>query len=1330
LPKKTLLGRSDNLESRSRVNLEEPQLYENLSVVEVCSMNKDSHNAFNSTAAVGIIFQLADGSIQSCNPEAERILGYTARQIVAANYFAPPWQTIHRDGSVFPPTTHPGIISLETGKPCFDVTMGFYRANGDLVWLSIATQPLFQGNEDKPHAVVISFREIALETPTTKARYVLSQSQSSTILLIDDNPVDRLMYRRYLGKDPQHQYTFIEAESGESAFDMCQVHSVDLILLDYLLPDMDGLEWLSSWEQQQDRPPVIALTGKGDEKIAVQFLKLGAADYLIKNELTPEKLSLEVNRAIAENRLRTQHQEILFKLQLATDASEMGLWFWDLVTDKLEFTQQCKLLFGLAPDAAMSYPIFLNILHPEDRDRVNQAVERALVDKTEYSIEYRAIWSDGSEHWIAAKGRGFYKQNGEAIRMMGTVQEITERKQTEAELVKTNNILQSIVSDTSDIIFVKDLQGRYLLANQSAAAFLGLSIEEMLGRDDATLFPPEVARSIMTSDRRIIDEGIAWFYEERIFDKTTMRSLFTNKYPWRDATGKILGVIGICRDITSLKQSEQKLKENEKLLRLALASANAGSWDWEIGTENITWSPESYELYGLDPQQPVRYREWENRVHPEDRERMFDQIQRVVSGEVPQHEAEFRIIHPQRGVRWLLARGSVISDEHDNPVRMRGIDLDITDRKQIEDNLRRSERHLRRTIDSLYSFVGVMTPDGILIEANRTALEAANLQLEDVINRPFAETYWWSYDPQIQVQLNDSIHRALSGEFVRYDVNVRVSAEKYILIDFALIPLFDSDGSVEYLIPSGIDVSEREASKQALKESEDELRLITEVIPQQIWTALPNGELDYINQRWEQFTGINLQQIQQRGWEAIVYAEDLDRVRQTWAKAVESGEKYDVEARLRQSDGTYRWFLGRARPLHNERGEIIKWYGTNTDITPIKELEAKLREQTEDLIKANRLKDEFLAIVSHELRTPLNSILGWSQLITTGKMSPERMAQGIETIKRNAKLQTQLIDDLLDVSRILRGKLDLKVMAIDLETIIKSALATVQLSAEAREIEIETEFAAKIGQVSGDPGRLQQIIWNLLSNAIKFTPEGGRVTVTLKQAGTQALIQVRDTGQGISAEFLPYVFDRFRQAENATTRKFGGLGLGLAIVRHLTEIHGGTVAVTSAGEGQGSTFTIKLPLIDRSTSKASKNDLLDETVKVNPLQNICILIVEDETDSRELLTLVLQQQGVEVIPTASAREALDALNDHTFDLIISDIGMPEMDGYTLMTQIRALPQGRNLPAIALTAHAGEVDRQRSLDVGFQQHIAKPINISESLKTIAQLLRKGSLKSEV
>ncbi|MDJ0692642.1 MAG: ATP-binding protein [Xenococcaceae cyanobacterium MO_188.B32] len=656
--------------------------------------------------------------------------------------------------------------------------------------------------------------------------------------------------------------------------------------------------------------------------------------------------------------------------------------------------------------------------------------------------------------------------------------------------------------------------------------------------------------------------------------------------------------------------------------------------------------------------------------------------------------------------------------------KLSGINIDITERKQAEEKLRQSEQHLRRILDSLSSFVGVLTPDGILIEANRTAIESANLQPEDVLHKPFAETYWWSYAPKIQVRLNHAIQQAAAGEVVRYDVTVRLDADKFIPIDFSLVPLFDANGQVEYLIPSGIDISDREASKQALLQREYELRLITEVIPQQVWTALPNGEVDYINQRWQEYTGVTLKQIRESSWSTIVHPDDLQRVSKTWNKAIETGKNYNIKARLRSADGSYHWFLGRARPLRNERGEIIKWYGTNTDISRIKELEEKLRQQTEDLIRANQLKDEFLAIVSHELRTPLNPILGWSQLITAGRLNPEQTAKGLETIQRNAKLQSQLIDDLLDVSRILRGKLDLKVTPLNIESVIRSALATVQLAAEAKSIHIETVFEPDIGQVSGDASRLQQIVWNLLSNAIKFTPEGGRVTVTLERVSARAQIQVKDTGKGIEPEFLPYVFDRFSQAESSSTRKFGGLGLGLAIVRHLTELHGGTVSADSSGEGQGATFSVKLPLMNVSITEQSNSESSERSVNQNRLQGIQVLVVDDEVDSLDILTIILEPEGAEVTPVASANAAIEALNRSTPDLIISDIGMPEVDGYTMLSQIRELTQGKDIPAIALTAYAGEVNRQRSLDVGFQQHISKPINITE-LITVVTLLTRSS-----
>ncbi|MEH2128937.1 protein kinase domain-containing protein [Nostoc sp.] len=371
---------------------------------------------------------------------------------------------------------------------------------------------------------------------------------------------------------------------------------------------------------------------------------------------------------------------------------------------------------------------------------------------------------------------------------------------------------------------------------------------------------------------------------------------------------------------------------------------------------------------------------------------------------------------------------------------------------------------------------------------------------------------------------------------------------------------------------------------------------------------------------------------------------------------------------------------------------------------------------------ANRIKDEFLAVLSHELRTPLNPILGWTKLMRTRKLDQATSDRALETIERNAKLQTQLIEDLLDVSRILQGKLHLDFDRINLVSVIEAAIETVRLSAEAKSIQIQTSLESGVGQVLGDANRLQQVIWNILSNAIKFTPIGGQVKLKLEQVGSQVQIHVTDTGKGIAREFLPYVFESFRQADGATTRKFGGLGLGLAIVHHLVELHGGSVQAESLGEGKGATFTVRFPYLQDESKgiKDAKDNSSLVAAQSSPLAGLEILVVDDDADMREFLPFMLEQYGATVTVVASAIEALTALSQSQPNLIISDIGMPEMDGYMLMQQVRSLKpeQGGTIPAIALTAYAGEIDYQQAIAVGFQQHISKPVDPEELVKAIA------------
>jgi PAS domain S-box-containing protein len=402
---------------------------------------------------------------------------------------------------------------------------------------------------------------------------------------------------------------------------------------------------------------------------------------------------------------------------------------------------------------------------------------------------------------------------------------------------------------------------------------------------------------------------------------------------------------------------------------------------------------------------------------------------------------------------------------------------------------------------------------------------------------------------------------------------------------------------------------------------------------------------------------------------------------------------------------------------------------TQADLTLAEELarraalaldNAKLYHQAQE---ANRIKDEFLAVLSHELRSPLNPILGWTRLLQNGKLNPVRQAEALAIIERNARLQTQLIEDLLDISRIMQGKLTLTAAPVHLAAVITAAVETVHLSAEAKQIQISLDLDPGIAPISGDAARLQQVVWNLLTNAVKFTPNGGQVTVELQQLNQLAQIRVSDTGKGISADFLPHIFEYFRQEDGSTTRKFGGLGLGLAIVRQIVEMHGGIVEAESLGENQGATFTVRLPILQQTIPTASEPTHVGAGNQEAPLSNLQILMIDDDDDTREFQTFLLEQHGAKVTAAASGLEALQALDQFIPDVLISDVGMAEMDGYMLMQQIRSRPnQGGRIPAIALTAYARDFDQQKAFQVGFQAHITKPVEPEALVKAIVMLLR--------
>ncbi|MEH1938585.1 MAG: response regulator [Nostoc sp.] len=540
--------------------------------------------------------------------------------------------------------------------------------------------------------------------------------------------------------------------------------------------------------------------------------------------------------------------------------------------------------------------------------------------------------------------------------------------------------------------------------------------------------------------------------------------------------------------------------------------------------------------------------------------------------------------------------------------------------------------------------------------------------------------------------------------------------------------------SVQRALREAKERRERKQAEESLQKSEAKYRRIVDTSYEGIWMIDSQARTEFVNQRMLQMLGYPAEEILGRSIfdfmdqaDGGIAAEEILK----WLK----GEGSDLkEGRLRCKDSSYIWTLISTRAIFGEQNEFLGAIAMLTDITDRKrteserdrllQLEQRAREEAE---AANRIKDEFLAVLSHELRSPLNPILGWAKLLQSRKFDETALKKALQTIERNAKLQAQLIEDLLDVSRILQGKLNLNMMPVNLVSTIEAAMDTVRLAAEAKTIQIQTMLDPTVGKVLGDSVRLQQVLWNLLLNAVKFTATGGQVNVRLECIDAQAQITVSDTGKGIHPDFLPHVFDYFRQGDSTTTRKFGGLGLGLAIARHLVEMHGGTVCAESLGEEQGAIFTVRFPLIKNSaTIKDDTNIDSSTAVPVfSPLMGLQVLIVDDNADTRDFFSFVLEEFGAIVTAVASGNEALQALTQSKPDILLSDIGMPEMNGYMLIQQVRTLEAevgAKQIPAIALTAYAGEIDQQQALRAGFQQHIVKPVAPEELLMAISNLVK--------
>jgi PAS domain S-box-containing protein len=544
-------------------------------------------------------------------------------------------------------------------------------------------------------------------------------------------------------------------------------------------------------------------------------------------------------------------------------------------------------------------------------------------------------------------------------------------------------------------------------------------------------------------------------------------------------------------------------------------------------------------------------------------------------------------------------------------------------------------------------------------------------------------------------------------------------------------------------VGSHTDITEQREAQHRVRESLQRLELALDAASVGMWDwDLETGRMTWTRQT-HLITGVTEEQFTGRAQQFfdLLLPVGRDHEASFRTDVLRSGDVSELEFQFRRADDSVRWAQNRATAITDATGRTRRIVGTLRDITRRKELEG----EREGLLQAERAartelaqhavaKDEFLATISHELRTPLNAILGWTTLLQRPKVDPAMLRDGLKVIERNARAQTQLLGDLLDANQLMSGKLSLSFEPMDLNDAVRATLDSMRVTIAARQIRVESRLCEGPLVVMGDSGRLQQIVSNLLSNALKFTPPDGAVSISTREESEFVCCEIGDNGEGISSEFLPHIFEKFRQADGGSARRFAGLGLGLAITKQLVESHGGSITVASEGRGKGARFTVRIPRL-RAETQGTDPDIAQDVPDIagrrlaghggaKPLSGLRILAVDDETDSREYLERLLAEQGAEIVSVSSAAEALDELTPDTgrFNLLVSDIGMPGSSGYDLIETIRKRlhVDARNLPAVALTAFSRPQDQARALDKGFQKHLAKPVQVGRLIGAIRQL----------
>jgi PAS domain S-box-containing protein len=902
--------------------------------------------------------------------------------------------------------------------------------------------------------------------------------------------------------------------------------------------------------------------------------------------------------------------------------------------------------------------------------------------------------------------------------------------------------LAAIVDSSEDAILAKDTDGVIRSCNAATERIFGYRASELIGKPVRILIPPErqseedeILRRIKRGERVDHFETVRLRKDGRPIDVSLTIS------PIRDAAGSVIGASKIARDITEQKRARTTQAYLAAIIRSSTDAILTKDLDGIIQSCNASCE----RIFGYSEGELVG-RSIRILIPPERQAEEDVILGRVHNGERVEHFETVRIAKDGRRVAISLSV-SPIKDDTGAIVGVSKVARDITEQKRLAHELAAQQEWFRVTLASIGDAVIASDANGVVTFVNPPAELMTGWPAREAAGRDLAEVFRIVNEKTREPVDNPAGLVMRTGAVVglaNHTVLIGRDGKERPIADSAA-PIRDDTGSVIGAVLVFRDVTAQRQAEDAIAEQREWLETTLESIGDAVIATDMRGRVAFMNPVAEHLTGWRIHDARgQACTEVFKIMNEHTRaivespVTRVLAEGVVVGLANHTV--LIAADGTERPIDDSGAPIRDRGGRIVGVVLVFRDVTERRRSDAEKRvvaaererlleaerAARSDAERASRVKDEFVAMVSHELRTPLNAILGWAQLMSQAPRDEDMVRRGVDVVFRNTRVQAQLISDLLDMSRIVSGKLRLTVEKVDVKPLVQSAIETVQQTTQDKQISVHAQLDPT-SSIAGDPARLQQIVWNLLWNAVKFTPDGGSIFVRLRQAGPDIEIAVQDTGVGIRADFLPRIFERFEQGDPSITRRFGGLGLGLSIVKHLVELHGGSIKAESAGEDQGSTFTVTLPGGSLAAIAPPAVHVAGSAAAVihksDALNGIRILIVEDEKDTLDFVCRFLVSYGAEVVPAASAGEAIARAPTAGAHVLISDIGLPDVDGYELLQRIRRMDASSagGIPAIALTAYARAQDRMLAFRAGYQAHLAKPVEPTELIATIVDLV---------